>query len=800
MKEVHLICNAHLDPIWQWDWPEGVGAVLSTFRSAADLSDRFDYIFCHNEVTLYRYVEEYAPSLFEKIRSLVQQGRWHIMGGWYLQPDCNMPCGESFVRQIQVGRQYFRENFGVDSSTAINFDPFGHSVGLVQIIRKCGQNSMICTRPYRNELPLASDQFWWEGLDGSRIKVYRADGYNSPLGASAEMVERKAKAEPQNVVCVLWGVGNHGGGPSAKDLQDIKTLQENSEMRFIHSTPERFFEKIQPREVVRHSLRPTMPGCYTTMSLIKKKHVELENQLYLTEKLVSVASLKGLLEYPHERLNEVTEDLLNAQFHDVLPGSSVRAGEDNGLKLLDHGLLEVEKLKTRGFFALSKREQRAAEGEYPILVFNPNPYEYETEIECEFMLADQNWSEDILSSLSVYDSTGNKLSCQVVKEESNLNLDWRKKIVFLGKLKPLDITRFSVFAEYTPKAVCERSQNFVYDQGDKYVEIDASTGLLKSFSLRGREYVANAFALSMYDTTPDPYSMSEAERLHIGEGKKDFILMQNPYGVFGGMQSVQVCEDGDIYKSVECFFSCENSQARVEYRIYKQADYIDVNIDVFCGDANKIIRAAVPVPNGGTLVGQTAYGCEELFMNGQENVSQRFIALRKGENCLAIFNNCNYGSCFENGAVHLSLVRSATYCAHPILDRPIIPPDRFTKKIDMGERNFSFRIAVCGMEEAERMAQEFNQRPYAVNVFPLGEPGRERPFALRISDKNIVLTAFKQSATSSSYVLRLFNNTENSVTCSVAMNGSEIDLCFGKYEVKTILWHDGLIESEEMII
>ena len=225
-----------------------------------------------------------------------------------------------------------------------------------------------------------------------------------------------------------------------------------------------------------------------------------------------------------------------------------------------------------------------------------------------------------------------------------------------------------------------------------------------------------------------------------------------------------------------------------------------MNIDVFCGDANKIIRAAVPVPNGGTLVGQTAYGCEELFMNGQENVSQRFIALRKGENCLAIFNNCNYGSCFENGAVHLSLVRSATYCAHPILDRPIIPPDRFTKKIDMGERNFSFRIAVCGMEEAERMAQEFNQRPYAVNVFPLGEPGRERPFALRISDKNIVLTAFKQSATSSSYVLRLFNNTENSVTCSVAMNGSEIDLCFGKYEVKTILWHDGLIESEEMII
>ena len=124
-KRVHLICNAHLDPVWQWEWEEGVAAAVSTFRTAADLCEEFDgFIFNHNEAVLYAWVEEYEPELFRRIQRLVKEGKWHIMGGWYLQPDCNMPSGESFVRQILIGKSYFREKFGVEPSTAINFDPF----------------------------------------------------------------------------------------------------------------------------------------------------------------------------------------------------------------------------------------------------------------------------------------------------------------------------------------------------------------------------------------------------------------------------------------------------------------------------------------------------------------------------------------------------------------------------------------------------------------------------------------------------------------------------------------------------
>ena len=105
MRDIHLICNAHLDPVWQWEWQEGLAEALSTFRIAADFCEQQDgFVFNHNEAVLYQWVEEYEPSLFARIQSLVREGRWHIMGGWYLQPDCNIPGGESIWRQILGGR------------------------------------------------------------------------------------------------------------------------------------------------------------------------------------------------------------------------------------------------------------------------------------------------------------------------------------------------------------------------------------------------------------------------------------------------------------------------------------------------------------------------------------------------------------------------------------------------------------------------------------------------------------------------------------------------------------------------
>ena len=801
MKEVHLICNAHIDPIWQWDWQEGVSAVLSTFQSAVNLAEQFDYVFCHNEVAVYKYVEEYAPALFERIKELVSLGKWHIMGGWYLQPDCNMPSGESFTRQILEGKRYFKEKFGVEPTTAINFDPFGHSVGLVQIIKKCGQDSYIFMRPYPWEMDLPSEQFIWRGLDGSEIKGARSQAYNTPLGKSAAEIKARAELQNKDVICVLWGVGNHGGGPSAIDLAQIDELMKTSEDKYIHSTPEEFFAKIAPTDVVDTSLRISMPGCYTSMGKIKKKHALLESEIALTEKMLTAALQCGALKnYPEEKMHEIVEDLLNAEFHDVLPGTSVQCGEEAGLKLLDHGLLEVERLKTKAYFALSASEQPAKEGEYPILVFNPYLYPLKCNVECEFMLADQNWSE-LVSAVRIVNEAGENVLCQVIKEESNFTLDWRKRIIFEAELPPYQMSRYSVYIDYKIAKKKEERNSFVFDDGRKYVEIDKATGLLKRYAIDGVDYVKDAFLPVMFDDNPDPWAMGIAQRKRVGFNEAPFALSETPSGVFAGLKSVQIIEDGEIYLGIEAFFEKDNTRARVGYKIYKNNDYVDVDVSVFLGDVDKFVKLKIPVCVEGKLFGQTAFGSEPLFMDARENVAHRFVAMDYGERSLAVMNTHTYGSHYENGALYLSLVRGITYCAHPILERPILPSDRFTKKVDQGENTFSFRLAVVETNKLERVTQEFTQKPYALNIFPTKATMKKKVFSAALSDDTVSVVTIKKADGRDAIIFRLLNNAEKTVDTALTVEGAKLSLHFDKYEVKTVLYENGkLTESESLLI
>lgn len=800
-----MICNAHIDPLWQWDLPEGVSATLSTFYSAAKLCDEFDYIFCHNEVTVYKYVEEYAPELFKKIQELVKAGKWHIMGGWYLQPDCNMISGESAVRQIREGQKYFKEKFGVCPTTAINLDPFGHSVGLVQIVKKCGQDSYLFMRPYDHELTLPSDQFIWRGLDGSEIKATRINGgYGTPLGRSANSIRNKIKWQTFPSCVDLWGVGNHGGGPSRKDLADIKEqLLTDTDTNFFHSTPEKFFSEIEPTYVFDRSLHMSMPGCYTSMYRVKKLHAQLESEISLSEKMSSVAYARGALyAYPEKEIQNAVEDLLNSQFHDILPGSSIQCAEDAGLRLLNHGMLEAERAKLKAYFALSAEEPPAGDGEYPILVFNPHSYELFDNVECEFMLADQNWNENIQSRITVKDEHGNAVPYQVIKEESNLNLDWRKRIIFEAKLKPLALTRYSVYVDFIPSAEKEKPSAFVFDNGRKQVRVDEKTGLLASYRINGVEYLKDGFGLCSFDDNADPWGMGKHQLVRMGTNEKPFIPSLKPDGVFSGMKTVQVIEDGEIYLGIEAFFECDSSRARILYKIYKNNDDIDIDITLYMGDINKIVKLKLPINAEGTLIGQAPFGTDELFMDGRENVSGRFVALDTGDGCVALLNNGVYGSHYENGSLYTSLVRGVTYCAHPIGERQLIPLDRFTKKIDQGENSFSFRLTVTKREYLERKALEFTEKPYGLNIFPVPtEHFDKKPFSVSVGGDIISVDTIKKGYGKDSLIFRLVNNTPDPTESNLTVNGQTLLLSFGKYEVKTAVYENGaLTESYEMII
>ncbi len=354
MKKCHLVCNAHLDPVWLWEIEEGVAEALSTFRVAADFCDEYDgFIFNHNEAILYEWIEEHDPILFTRIQQLVKQGKWHIMGGWYLQPDCNMPSGESYVRQILAGKYYFIEKFGVEPTTSINFDSFGHTRGLVEILKKSNFDSYIFCRPEHDMLELPSDDFKWVGYQGSEITCHRAfNSYESHRGDADSKIKNYINTNnDKNVGVVLWGIGNHGGGPSKIDYERISTLSQQSDIEIIHSTPEAYFKDTKNNNLPKYEglLNPRYIGCYTSQIRIKQLHRKLENEIYLTEKMLVHGALTGYFEYPKEKMDSAIKDLLLLEFHDILPGSCTPEVEEYAITLAGHGLEEARRLKTKAF-------------------------------------------------------------------------------------------------------------------------------------------------------------------------------------------------------------------------------------------------------------------------------------------------------------------------------------------------------------------------------------------------------------------------------------------------------------------
>ena len=769
MKRLHLICNAHIDPVWQWTWDEGIAAAIATFRSAADLCDEFDYIFCHNESLLYEAVEKHAPELFERIKKQVKAGKWKIAGGWYLQPDCNMPSGESFVRQIYVGKKYFKEKFGVEPTTAINYDSFGHSIGLPQILKKNGYDSYICCRPGDDVFLSPGHFFRWTSPDGSSVIVAKACYYNSGLGHATDKIKDVAKGM-DDVDYVLWGVGNHGGGPSRKDLHDIEELKIEG-VEIIHSNPENLFkDNIKISGDIDYSMERIMPGCYTSMAKIKQAHRETENLLYSTEKLLSSAMLAGY-KPDLKALDEAQKQLLLAEFHDILPGSSVPDGESQGLELLNGANKIIKDYRTGAFLYLVMGEKTAEKGEFPIFVYNFAPYEVTCPIEAEFSLADQNWDENKVSNPRVFGENG-EIPCQQIKPNATINLDWRKRIVFEGTLKPLGITRFSVYTDVEEKTEQTFGENS-----------------LKNL-LAKNKILSSPVSLKMYDDTADPWGMSREESIAMGKNPVDFELMsEEESAAFCAVKSIKpehIIEDGAVFTGVEQFVKSGNTRGVIEYRFFKKQPFVDLKITLEFADKNKLVRLKVPAPKG-VAVGDGPYVVERK--GSTEVPIQKWAGVETDNGIFSVINDRVYGCQFHDDSIEFTLIRGAGYLFHPIGGRDLYPQDRYLKRIDCGRYEYNFRIFVGNKEEVCLKALEFAEKPYAVNVFPI-ESGKKE-FDIH-TDAPVLMSVCKTDDEKT--VFRFFNPLDTDKTFNLYFGNEKINVDMKKAEVVSVLHSENKLE------
>ncbi len=790
MKQFHLLCNAHLDPVWQWRRPEGMGEAFSTFRIAADFCEQNDgFVFNHNESLLYEWVEEYEPALFKRIQTLVKQGKWHIMGGWYLQPDCTMLSGESFIRQIEVGNRYFYEKFGVKPTTAMNVDPFGHTRGLVQILKKCGYDSYLFMRP--NGIVPERD-FIWEGFDGSRILGHCLWAtYRTPKGQAGPHVEGALQLDGDSNL-VLWGLGNHGGGPSKEDLGNINAvIAAHPEMQITHSHCKAYFDTVNPENlrVIDRSLTHCMVGCYTSMVRIKQLHRTLENKLAVCEKLLAVSGIS----YDKKEWEQAQKALMFNQFHDILPGSMVKEAEEDSIRLFHYGDEIVSRLITKAMFKLSQHQAPAAENTIPVMVFNPHPYPVEADIPVEFMLQEQNHNENQVTLATAYDIKGNTLPTQNVKEGSNITLDWRKAATFHAKLEPMQMNRFNLHLAVAPLPrrpifPCEETQtHFVITTKDLKVTINKQSGLIDQYTVNNKDYLDAASGnIRVYTADEDPWGMV-IDGYHDYIGEMQLVSNEDANRINGcpdaDTPNVRMVENGEVLCKIQATFGFENSYAIVTYTIPKQGEQVDIHVKTLVNDANRVYKFCLNSNfKQPTFMGQTAFG-REILLDGEREVTfQKWCGMEENGNGLYLLNRGTYGGSQVGGRLQATLLHTAAYCAHPIPERQLVDTDLHLDRIDMGQREFDFALTTRG-DMIDTVSEQFNQPPEVLVYFPCGD-GNLPDTALSIDNPRVVLSCYKP-INDTAGLIRLFNPTAEETDVNLTAHGATYSLRLTPFEAAT---------------
>ncbi|MCJ7550513.1 MAG: alpha-mannosidase, partial [Anaerolineae bacterium] len=394
---LHMIGNGHIDPVWLWQWQEGFQEVLATFRSALDRMNEYpDFHFTASSAAFYSWVERIDPAMFAEIQARVAEGRWELAGGWWIEPDCNVPGGESFVRQGLYGQRYFKEKFGVTARVGYAIDSFGHHAVLPQILKKSGLDFYVFMRPGPHEKDMPGRISWWESEDSSRVLTFRIPFSYCVWGDNLEPHIRRCAAEmqpPIDELMCFYGVGNHGGGPTVDNIAGIQRL--NTEENLPHlafSTTAAFFDntvaKDWPLPIVHDELQHHASGCYAAHSGIKRWNRLAENTLMRAEKWSAVAAQVTGLPYPKAALTQAWKDTLFNQFHDIMAGTSLEEAYEDAHNLYGEAVTLAGRAMNDAAQSLAwqmaiPHEDAGTPGVRPIVVFNANAWPSRVPVELE---------------------------------------------------------------------------------------------------------------------------------------------------------------------------------------------------------------------------------------------------------------------------------------------------------------------------------------------------------------------------------------------------------------------------------
>lgn len=240
-------------------------------------------------------------------------------------------------------------------------------------------------------------------------------------------------------------------------------------------------------------------------------------------------------------------------------------------------------------------------------------------------------------------------------------------------------------------------EDIVLEDKFKKVVIGRKNGLLKEYCVNGKNYIENgAFEPLVYEDNEDPWGWDIDV---VGKNPIAMQLSKGEKGIFAGCKNVRIVEQGDVLTEIECLFENESSFVKISYKVYNNTPFVDINVYTIWNEKSKALKLKIPTTLSKKCLIETAYGVNVLDCENKERPMHRFVAKIDNDKAFAIYNNCIFSTVVDNKDIYLTLLNGSAYCAHPIGDRPMVPPDRFNAYIEQGKHTFSFRLAVDRLDE-----------------------------------------------------------------------------------------------------
>jgi alpha-mannosidase len=800
---VHMIGQAHLDPVWLWPWTEGRAEALATCYAAVNYLKQYpEFHFTRGEAHIYRWVEAEAPELWADICRFVAEDRWHVVNGMVIQPDMNLAQGESYVRQALLGKRYFQEKLGVDVRVAYCVDSFGHAGTLPQILRKCGFDYYVFMRPEPHEKALPSQVFWWQSPDGSRILTYRIPGpyQTGRLADYQPHLVQAVAGIPDGLAETMsfFGVGDHGGGPTREQIEHVRTLaqQRNAlrmDIRFSH--PQAYFDNISAHAarlpVVEDELQMHAVGCYAVNSQLKRLHRQAEGALLAAERVACLAEQWAGKSIPTAELDKLWWDVLFNQFHDTLGGSSIKPGEDEAIMALGRVILSARELTDDAGRAIAAAVDTQGPGTC-VIVLNPFPHRLQHYVEYEPWTEWDAWEA---GAWGLVDEAGEPVAHQVVEADAAVNSPHTSinRLVFPVDVPPLGY-RLYRFAPGLPRLGLTSSLVVTPDmlENDYWrLRVDPASGAITSCVDRatGLELVGPAgwnVAQALLD---------ESDTWSHGVTHYDHVI-----GQFEASR-VKICDRGPVQGSLLIERAWEGSTWLQQVILRQNDPAILLRNWLLWKGKWRLLKLAFHVPTDRPRsFHDVPFGGIERPCSGQEVPTQMWLDVTgpasgtsktdglaaAGQVGLALLNDGKYGCDVRGNIMRLTILRSPPYAFHE--------PHVFGSKcrydwVDQGFQDFNL---VLLPHLGDWRGTDLIARARALNLPPVpitthAHPGERLPVGsmAHLGTRELELTALKPAQDGRGYVLRIADKHGRGGSGELKWEEQSFDIGLSPFEVAT---------------